>query len=465
GPPRGAAADGRRPVGRGASDAGPDPGDDSDPLADDRRVVDADRVEGTVPGAGVRRTTSTGASDAGPDPRPHAADAPAWTPPARPLGIRTLIALSILNHVAFSGVRVSLTLSALHLHAPTFQVGMVLSFFSLLPMLLAIPGGRWIDRIGARGPMIVGTGIIVVGVLLPFVWLSMATLTATAILVGLGFLPFHLGIQKLVSELGTPDDRRHNLSLMAIGFSVSAFLGPTSAGFLIDGLGHRFAFGMLALLPVAAFAWLRRIRERLPDGRLAPPAASASMRIGDLLATPELRRLYIVVALISSAWDVHQFLVPLYGARIGLSASGIGLILGAFAVATMVVRMVVPLFLKDVSEWTAILYAMAVAGVVYALYPSFSSLEALLALSFVLGLGLGVSQPMTLSIMARSAPPGRLGEATGLRLMLVNGTQTVLPSAFGALGGLIGIGGLFWGMAVLLGGGLVGVGRAVSRRS
>jgi MFS family permease len=402
--------------------------------------------------------------DAGPD-RPVGGEPaePQWLPPLEPLGIRTLIALSILNHVAFSGVRVSLTLSAVHLHAPTFQVGLVLSLISLVPMLLAIPGGRWIDRIGARMPMMAGTALIVVGVLLPFAWMSMVSLPLCAVLVGVGFLPFHLGIQKLISELGTPDDRRHNLSLMAIGFSVSAFLGPTSAGFLIDGLGHRFAFGSLALLPLAALLWLRRVGERIPGGRLAPPDTSQKMRIRDLLASPELRRLYVVVALISSAWDVHQFLVPLYGARIGLSASGIGLILGAFAIATMVVRMVVPLFLMDVSEWKAILVAMAVAGAVYAVYPGFTSLEALLGLSFVLGLGLGVSQPMTLSILARSAPASRLGEATGLRLMLVNGTQTVLPSAFGALGGVFGVAGLFWGMALLLGGGLVGVGRAVLR--
>ncbi|HYF58659.1 MAG TPA: MFS transporter [Burkholderiaceae bacterium] len=382
---------------------------------------------------------------------------------ARPLGIRSLIVLSILNHVAFAGVRVSLTLAALHLHAPTFQVGTILSLYSLLPMLLSIPGGRWIDRIGARGPMIAGTALIVAGALLPFAWLSLGTLTATSVLVGLGFLPFHLGIQKLISELGSPEERRHNLSLMAIGFSVSSFLGPTSAGFLIDGLGHRFAFGTLALLPLVALLWLRAVRERLPGARLVVPQGGGGLRVRDLLASPELRRLYVVVALISSAWDVHQFLVPLYGARIGLSASGIGLILGAFAIATMVVRMIVPLFLMDVSEWRAILFAMAVTGVVYAVYPLFSTLEALLALSFVLGLGLGVSQPMTLSILARSAPASRLGEATGLRLTLVNGTQTVLPSAFGALGGVFGVAVLFWGMAALLGGGLVGVGRAVLR--
>jgi hypothetical protein len=32
------------------------------------------------------------------------------------------------GNVAFAGVRVSLTLLALHLHAPTLQVGMLLSF-------------------------------------------------------------------------------------------------------------------------------------------------------------------------------------------------------------------------------------------------------------------------------------------------------------------------------------------------
>jgi MFS family permease len=390
---------------------------------------------------------------------------PGWLPPVRPLGIRTLIGLSILNHVAFAGVRVSLTLTALHLHAPTFEIGLLLSMYSLLPMLLAIPGGRWIDRIGARWPMLLGTFVIAVGVFLPFVWMSMASLMTTSVLVGLGFLPFHLGIQKLISELGEPEERRHNLSLMAIGFSVSAFLGPTSAGFLIDGLGHRFAFGALALLPLGALLWLRHLRERLPEGRVAPPMAGRSLRIRDLVGTPELRRLYIVVALISSAWDVHQFVVPLYGAQIGLSASAIGLILGAFAIATLVVRMVVPLFLMDVSEWKAILVAMVIAAGVYAFYPFVTSLESLLALSFLLGLGLGVSQPMTLSILARSAPASRLGEATGLRLMLVNGTQTALPTAFGALGGAFGIGVLFWGTAALLAAGIGGVGRALHRDS
>jgi hypothetical protein len=171
----------------------------------------------------------------------------------------------------------------------------------------------------------------------------------------------------------------------------------------------------------------------------------------------------VVVAVISSAWDVHQFLVPLYGARIGLSASAIGLILGSFAVATLVVRLMVPLFLMSVSEWKVIAAAQLLAGLTYAVYPLYTSLEALLALSFMLGLGLGASQPMVLSLLARVAPPDRLGEAVGLRVMMVNGTQTVLPGTFGALGALIGVAPLFWGMALLLAAGSASVGRFVYR--
>ena len=33
------------------------------------------------------------------------------------------------------------------------------------------------------------------------------------------------------------------------------------------------------------------------------------------------------------SWDLHSFFIPVYGARIGLSASRIGMILAAFAAA------------------------------------------------------------------------------------------------------------------------------------
>ena len=376
-------------------------------------------------------------------------------------GIFTLVGLAVLNHIAFAGARVALTLSALHVQASTLKVGMLLSMLAVLPMILSIPAGRWIDRIGPRWPMLAGTALLSAGVAIPAFRLQFATLEAAAVMIGLGFLPFHLAVQKLISQLGNPEQRRRNLSLMAIGFSISAFIGPILAGVLIDEIGHRVAFAVHAGLALVALIWMKTLGAALPDRRGAPYEPPRGLKITDLLVTREMRRLYLVVSLISSAWEVHSFVVPLYGARLGLSASAIGLVLGSFAIASLVVRVIVPVFLKNVREWTAILVALAMATSVYAIYPASGRLEAMMALSFILGLGLGVSQPMILSILAHSAPSDRLGEATGLRMTLVFGIQAGLPTAFGALGALFGIGMLFWGMAGLLGVGLVGIGRSV----
>ena len=54
-----------------------------------------------------------------------------------------------------------------------------------------------------------------------------------------------------------------------------------------------------------------------------------------------------------------------------------------------------------------------------------------------------------------SAPAGRAGEALGLRTTLINGSQTIMPLMFGAVGAALGMGPVFWSIAlVLVGGGI-----------
>ncbi len=57
-----------------------------------------------------------------------------------------------------------------------------------------------------------------------------------------------------------------------------------------------------------------------------------------LLRHRTLRRVFAVNALLAMAWDLHSIFVPIYGERIGLSASEIGLVLSSFAAATFAVR-------------------------------------------------------------------------------------------------------------------------------
>jgi MFS family permease len=110
----------------------------------------------------------------------------------------------------------------------------MLSFYALLPAFLSVSGGRWIDRIGLRRPMLLGTACLSLAVLTPFFAWDIGALDLASVSVGLAFMIYHLASQKAIGEADSDEERRLNFSHFALGFSVSGFVGPTSAGLLID---------------------------------------------------------------------------------------------------------------------------------------------------------------------------------------------------------------------------------------
>ena len=157
-----------------------------------------------------------------------------------------------------------------------------------------------------------------------------------------------------------------------------------------------------------------------------------------------LQRVFAANMLLSGAWDTHMFVVPIFGVGIGLSATTIGVIISSFALATMVIRAFLPIIQRRIRPWQLIHIAMAVATLNFMVYPFFSEVWILMALSSVLGLALGSTQPSMLALLQQHAPPGRASEAFGVRMSLINVTQVSLPLAFGALGAVMGVMSLFW---------------------
>ena len=170
----------------------------------------------------------------------------------------------------------------------------------------------------------------------------------------------------------------------------------------------------------------------------------------ELLANPELRRVFIVTGLLASAWDLFVFAMPIYGTSIGLSASTIGVILGSFAAATFVVRLALPWLSRRFREWTLISLTFAIAILAYGLFPMVDRVPMLASIAFLLGLGLGATQPSVMSLMYATAPAGRAGEAMGVRSTVLNVSHTILPLAFGGAGSALGMTPVFWSMAGLL---------------
>jgi MFS family permease len=352
-------------------------------------------------------------------------------------------------HFAFSGCRVNLSLTALSMNASPFMVGAIASMLAVLPMFFAVSAGRVIDRIGPRKPMILGAAIELSGLVLGYAMPRLEILFLVSALAGSGFMLFHIAVNHATAALGTPDDRVKNFSVLALGFSTANFLGPTVTGFAIDLLGNRNAFLMLS---ASAAASLLTVTLRSVPFTVAPrqKPTGDKQRIADLFRIPMLRRVLLVSAALSMAWDMFTFLVPIYGSRIGLSASQIGLILGAFGSAIFTVRVALPLVAARIGQWRMLTIAMIATGTMLLVFPFFDSLPVLMGIAFLLGIGLGGAQPMIMSLVVTHAPAGRGGEAVGVRTLLLNGSQTGIPLVFGALGAAFGLAPVFWVMALML---------------
>lgn len=363
-----------------------------------------------------------------------------------------IVLLSVLTHTAYKGSKVLMSLTALDMGANEFFVGMLFSTYALFPLLLSVYAGQVSDRIGFRLPMFLGSMGLLLGLLLPFAFPRLEVLYISAGLIGCCYIFYTVAVQHLIGTLGEGLERTRNFSWFSLGIGMTALLGPTSAGFLIDAVGHRMTFAVMAAMPVVPLLLLGLWAGWLP--RTHHPALSkaekAQHRIGDLVRNRPLRRALITAGIIETGLELYSLLLPIYGYKIGLSASEIGLILGGFGFALLVVRSVMPHLVKRSSEERVLAASLMLAAGVCLVFPFVTSFATLLAISFVLGLGLGCGSPLSMLLAYNRAPSGRSGEAMGLRQMVNKGTEVLVPFVFGTLSTALGMVPVFWLDAALL---------------
>jgi len=362
-----------------------------------------------------------------------------------PLGsvaLARLIAGHISLHACMAGMRMAAPLMALREGHSALAVGLLLSLFALTQVFLALPAGRYADRNGFKRPVgfcvlvaSAGAGLAVAFPVFPVLCLS-ALMTGGATGVASISLQRHVGR----SAQNTTELKRM-FSWLSIGPALSNFVGPLTAGLLIDQAGFRVAFFVLACLPLMTWLWVRHTLE-LPPVPVKPGGAYG--RAWDLLREPMMRRLMLVNWLLSSCWDVHTFVVPVLGHERGLSASAIGAILGSFALAATAVRVALPLLAAHLHEWVVVTTAMLATGLLFAIYPFMPDALTMGLCSVLLGLSLGSVQPMIMSTLHQITPEARHGEALGFRLMAINASSVLMPMLFGSAGAVMGVSLVFW---------------------
>ncbi|MEP6971479.1 MAG: MFS transporter [Betaproteobacteria bacterium] len=368
-----------------------------------------------------------------------------------------LICGQICLHACMAGTRMAAPLLALRDGYSAMNVGVLLALFALAPVFLALPAGRFADRHGMRRPVGIAVVVAATGAALALLFPVFPVLCVSAFLTGGATGAASISLQRHVGRAAVgPTELKRVFSWLAIGPAVSNFIGPLAAGLLIDyagpssgdTFGYRAAFLLMVLLPISTWFWIRTVSDLAP---VRSAAGASPTRAWDLMREPMMRRLMLVNWCVSSCWDVHTFAVPVLGHERGFNASVIGAILGAFAIAAALIRVLIPIVAARLQEYVVVTVAMVVAALVFAAYPLMRGALGMGACSVLLGLALGTVQPMVMSMLHQITPEARHGEALGLRLMAINASSVAMPLVFGTLGAVVGVSVLFWAVGAFVG--------------
>jgi MFS family permease len=363
-----------------------------------------------------------------------------------------IILVAMLIHSSFKGSKVLISLFAIDLGASAATIGLLFAMYAVFPVILSFYAGKASDRVGYRLPVLFGASGLLAALLLPYFFPSLPTLFLSAALAGACYIFYVVSIQHLIGAYAEGPDRTRNYGIFSICIGLTSLLGPTVTGFSIDGVGHRATYLLLAAFPAIPILALLAIPALLPPP-LRHGRRDARHRVTDLLGNPPLRRVLIATALLETGMELFNFLMPIYGHSIGLTASQIGIVMGAFALALMMARSAMPALVRRSSEERVFSVSMFVAGAACVGFPLVSSIAPLLAMAFVLGLGMGSGAPLSMTLAYNRSPAGRSGEAIGLRQSVNKGMEAVVPVIFGLLSTAFSFTPVYWLGALLLAGG------------
>jgi len=386
------------------------------------------------------------------------------SPRCIPRQIFWLIVITLLAHVAMTGGRIGASLYALRLGHSQWLAGLAYGLYNLLPGLLSLHLGRWVDRAGPRRVMGVGLGAMVLGLLGPVLVPGLPAVLLSSGLCGFGFgscmLAANLAVARLpyggpqAAASQQPPPRPHDrertgmLGWLQLGNSVSAVVSPAAVGLALDHGGFRAAFAGLALAACAGLAALAG--ARLPSAPAGGKRSGGQGVLHRAVTDPGLRRMYLLAMAVSLAWDGFVFMVPVLGEAGHLSASVIGGVLSAFAAGTFVVRLALPWLLRGLGGWQLLSLAFALAAAVFLALPWARQAAVLALLGFVFGLAAGGGQPLVLNLIYGHLPAGQAGEGAGLRAMLANLAGFGGSLVFGLIAATSGPATVFAGMAGLM---------------
>jgi MFS family permease len=330
------------------------------------------------------------------------------------------------------------------------MIGIILGARPLLPALLSIHGGAMMDHLGAKRVMIV---FAIVGIVVPILFPLAPWIWAVIILQmlsGLATTMSWMGAQTLIGQVmkgdATHSGRLGSASLMGnltvppiIGAAWD-FMGPWGA-FLLMSLWAGGLFFAAILLP-AASQELSRASDRLRI-RDFIPRPSSYIEAFALLSIPTIALVVLVSVLRNNTYAIRGSFYVVYLDGIHFTGTEIGFLMSAAGILGVGAALLVGRLTKLIKPIILLFIAVAGAIIFISITPLMSTFWQLMIIAGLWGASAGMSMPLMLSIMAKSADAKSQGKSVGMRLTANRLAATFLPVLMGAIADVAGIGNSF----------------------
>ncbi|HEY3522352.1 MAG TPA: MFS transporter [Candidatus Limnocylindrales bacterium] len=384
--------------------------------------------------------------------------------------------VAVLVALATNALRPMIAYRALDLGASPAESGLVAASFSVLAVVVALPAGAWADRVGGERVAVIGTALLgAASFALVFVD-SLVPLGAAYTCAGLGQTITLIGQQAIVGNTGGREGRDTRYGVYTSAASVGQLVGPSLAGALVGAAvvhtgGVRSAVGNAEAAPflVAAFCgfassviclgevWRARRRASAQPRRAtteeAQPVRSFLPAAGRVLRREGMFRAMVASTVTVSSIDMLGAYLPVYGEENGLPVELVGFLLSLRAGATLVSRVLLGESLRRLGRRRLLSIGLALAALTIAAVPLTTSGDLLLVLMVAFGLGVGVSQPITIGWVADSSPRSERATAIGIRVTANRLSQLLVPVGMAGVAGAAGVAMIFVALGVLLGSG------------
>lgn len=362
----------------------------------------------------------------------------------RPSRIALVLVHSAFVQVLTFAVRPNLSYAVLESGGSAALLGVIAAAFAIPALLMALPAGHTVDRIGERPALVLGS-IAIIGACLmaAFAGDSFLVLVLATVILGCGHLMSVVGDQAMMANAPGGRSLDSRFGLYTFAASIGQVLGPLVLllpGGTPDTPPVQLIFFVCAGISVALL--ILSVFMTSTDRQVLVERSGLRSTTVRLLKMRGIPQAMVASAIVLASVDLFMTYIPALGHERGFTTGLVSLMLVVRSLMSMFSRLFLTQLIALVGRrsllvTTIIISAVMLGCMVLPLHPLVFVL-----ISALYGFCIGTCQPITMAWVSEIAPPGSRGLAMSLRVASNRVGQTVLPATVGVFAVASGSGGV-----------------------